>query len=82
MIKDENFFTDIDKEYFGTITNANSSKSLTSGKGTVEIRVLDSNGSERKIRSSNALHVPNNTQNLVSVQNLEQQAMGSSLVGL
>ena len=67
MIKDESFFIDIDKEYSGTITNANSSKSLISGKGTVEIRVLDSNGSERKIRLSNALQVPNNKRNLVSV---------------
>ena len=67
MIKDESLFIDIDKEYSGTITNANSSKSLISGKGTVEIRVLDSNGSERKIRLSNALTVPNNTRNLVSV---------------
>ena len=44
MIRDESLFIDIDKEYSGTITNANSSKSSISGKGTVEIRVLDSNG--------------------------------------
>ena len=66
IIKDGNLFIEIDKEYSGTITNANSSKNLISGKGTVEIRVLDSNGSERKIRLSNAVHDPNNTQNLVS----------------
>ena len=48
MIKGESLFIVIDKEYSGTITNANSSKSLISGKGTVEIRVLDSNGSEQK----------------------------------
>ena len=70
MIKDKSFFIDIDKDYSGTITNANSSKSLISGKRTVEIRVLDSNGSERKIRLSNALLVPNNTRNLVSVSKL------------
>ena len=66
MIKDEVLFIDIDKEYSGTITNANSSKSSISGKGTVEIKVSDSNGSERKIRLSNALLVPNNAKNLVS----------------
>ena len=70
IIKDESLFIDIDKEFSGTITNANSIKSLISGKGTVEIRVLDSNGSEQKIRLSNALLVPNNTRNLVSVSKL------------
>ena len=70
MIKDEILFIDIDKEYSGTITNANSSKSSISVKGTFEITVLDSNGSERKIRLSNALLVPNNTRNLVSVSKL------------
>ena len=70
MIKDESLFIDIDKEYSGTITNANSSKCSISGKGTVEIGVLDSNGSERKIRLSNVLNVPNNTRNLVSVSKL------------
>ena len=70
MIKDESLFIVIDKEYSGTITNANSSKSLISGKGAVEIRVLGSNGSEQKIRLSNALLVPNNTRNLVSVTKL------------
>ena len=70
MIKDERFFIDIDKEYSGTITNANSSKSLIIGKGAVEIRVLDSNGSKRKIRLTSALLVPNNTRNLVSVSKL------------
>ena len=69
MIKDESLFIDIDKEYY--ITNANSSKSLISGKGTVEIRVLDFNGSDQKIRLSNALLVPNNTRNLVSVSKLK-----------
>ena len=67
MIKDEKLFLDIENEYFGTITNANSSKSLISGKRTVEIRVLNTNGSERKVRLSNWLHVPNNTKNLVSI---------------
>ena len=70
MIKDESLLINIDKEYSGTITNANSSKSLISGKGTVEIRDLDSKGSERKIRLNNALLVPNNTRNLVSVSKL------------
>ena len=67
MIKDEKLFLDIENVYFGTITNANSSKSLISGKGTVEIRALNSNCSDRKIRLSNSMHVPNNTKNLVSV---------------
>ena len=49
MIEDKSLFIYIDKEYSGTITNANSSKILISGKGTVEIRVLDSSCSERKI---------------------------------
>ena len=70
MIKSESLFIDIDKEYSGSITNAISSKSLISGKGTVEIRVFDSNGSERKIKLSNALLVPNNTRNLLSVSKL------------
>ena len=70
MIKDKSLFIDIDKEYSGTITNANSSKCLISGKGTAEIRILDSNGSGQKIRLSNALLVPNNTRNLVSVSKL------------
>ena len=70
MIRDESLFIDIDKEYSGTITNANSSKSSISGKGTVEIRVLDSNGLARKIRLNNALLVPNNTRNLISVSKL------------
>ena len=70
MIKDEGLFIDIDKEYFGTITTANNSKRSISGKGTVEIKVSDSNGSERKIRLSNALLVPNNTRNLLSVAKL------------
>ena len=61
MIQDESLFIDMDKEYSGTITNANSSKNSISGKGTVEIRVLDSNGLARKIRLNNALLVPNNT---------------------
>ena len=65
--ENKGLFIDIDKEYSGTITNANNSKSSISGKGTVEIKVSDSNGSERKIRLSNALLVPNNTRNLVSV---------------
>ena len=78
MIKDEILFIDIDKEYSGTITNANSSKSLISGKGTVEIRVPDSNGLERKMRLSNALLVPNNTRNLVSVSKL--RATGNEVV--
>ena len=47
MIEDKSLFIDIDKEYSGTITNSISSKSLISGKGTVEIRVLDSSGSVR-----------------------------------
>ena len=80
MIKDESLFIDIDKEYSGTITNANSSKSLISGKGTVEIRVLDSSVSERKIRLINALLVPKNTRNLVSVS--EQQTRRSYLLEL
>ena len=48
MIKDEKLFIDRDNRYSGTITNANSSRSLISWKGTAEIRVLDSSGSERK----------------------------------
>ena len=70
MIKDEGLFIDIDKDNSGTITNANSSKRSISGKGTVEIKVSDSNGSERKIRLSNALLAPNNARNLVSVSKL------------
>ena len=70
MIKDKRLIIDLDKEHLGTITNANSSKSLISGKGTVEIKILDSNGSERKIRLSKALLVPNNARNLVSVPKL------------
>ena len=70
MVKDEGLFLDIDKEYSGTITNANSSKSSISGKGTVEIKLSDSNGSERKIRLSNTLLVQNNTRNLVSISKL------------
>ena len=70
MIKDENLFIDIDNECSGTITNANSSKYSIIEKGTVKIRGLDSNGSERKIRLSNVLLVPNNTRNLVSVSKL------------
>ena len=70
MIEEKSLFIDIDKEYSGTITNANSSKILISGKGTVEIRVLDSSCSERKIKLSNALPLPNNTRNLVSVSKL------------
>ena len=46
MFKDESSFLDIDKKFLGTIANANSSKSLIIGKGTVEIRVLDFNSSE------------------------------------
>ena len=77
MIKDDGLFIDIDKEYSGAITNANSSKSSISGKRTVEIKVSDSNGSERKIRLSNALLVPNNTRNLVSV--LKLRATGNEV---
>ena len=77
MIKDDGLFIDIDKKYSGTITNANSSKSSISGKRTVELKVLDSNGSERKIRLSNALLVPNNTRNLISVSKL--RATGNEL---
>ena len=71
MIKDESLFIDIDKEYSGTITNANSSKSSISGKGTVELRVLDS-------RMNNALLVPSNTRNLISVSKL--RATGNEVV--
>ena len=78
MIKDESLFIDIDKEYSDTITNANSSKNSISGKGTVEIRVLDSNGLARKIRLNNALLVPNNTWNLISVSKL--RATGNEVV--
>ena len=78
MIRDESLFIDIDKEYSGTITNANSSKSSISGKGSVEIRVLDSNGLARKIRLINALLVPNNTRNLISVSKL--RATGNEVV--
>ena len=78
MIKDKSLFIDIDKEYSGTITNANSSKNLISQKGTVEIRVLDSNGSERKLRLSNALLVPNNRRNLVSVSKF--RATGNEVI--
>ena len=70
MIKDKILFIDINNKYSGTITNANSIKNLISGKGTVENTVLDPNGSERKIRLSNALPVPNNTRKLVSVSKL------------
>ena len=66
MIKNESIFIDIDKEYSGTITIANSSISLIIGKGTV----LDSNGSERKKRLSNVLLVPTNTRNLIIVSKL------------
>ena len=76
MIKDEGSFIDIDKEYSGTITNANSSKSSISGKGAVEIKVSDSNGSEQKIRLTNALLVPNNTRNLVSVSKQSNRQPG------
>ena len=71
MIKDESLFIDIDKEYSGTATNANSNKSLFGVKGTVELMVLDSDGSEQKIIISTALLVPNNTRNLVSVSKLK-----------
>ena len=50
MIEEQKLFIDAVNKYSGTITNANSSKNSISGKGTVEIMVLDSNGSERKIR--------------------------------
>ena len=72
MNKDENFFKDIDKEYSGPITNADSSKSLICGKVAV-----DSNGSERKIRLSNSLLVPNNTENLVLVS--KHRATGNEI---
>ena len=78
MIKDESLYIDIDKEYSGAITNANSSKSSISGKGKVEIRVLDSKGLARKIRLKNALLVPHNTRNLISVSKL--RATGNEVV--
>ena len=67
MIKDESLFIDFDKEYTGTITNANSSKCSIERRGTIEIRTEDSKVCEQKIRLSNALLVADNSKNLVSV---------------
>ena len=61
MIKDENFFIEIGKEYTGTVTIANSSKISIEGRGTIEIRTEDSKGCEWKIGVSNALLVPDNS---------------------
>ena len=50
MIKDESSFLDMDKKFSGTITNAKSSKSLVSGKGTVEIIWISMVQSKKKIK--------------------------------
>ena len=70
MIKDEGLLNEIDNEYTGIITNANSSKCSIEGRGTIEIRPEDSKGCERKKRSSSALFVPHNSKNLVSLSKI------------
>ena len=60
MIKDENLIIEVDKEYSGTKTNANSSRSSVEGRITIEIRTEDSKSCERKIRLPIALLVPDN----------------------
>ena len=49
MNKNKSLITDVDKKCSVTIIKANSGKRLISEKGTVEIRVLDSKGSEQKL---------------------------------
>ena len=68
MNKDESFFFGIDKEYIGTITNANNCKSSIEGRETIEIRTEDSKGCQRKLRLSNAIFVSDNSKNLVCVE--------------
>ena len=44
MIKDEILFIEIDKEYTGTMSTANSSKSSIEGPEIIEIRTEESKG--------------------------------------
>ena len=70
MIRDDGLFIMIDKEYTGTTTNSNKSKSSIEGRGTIAIRTEDSKVCERKIRFSNALIVLDNSKQLTSVSKL------------
>ena len=70
MIMDESLFIEIDKEYTGIISNANSSTSSIEGRGTIKKTIEDSKGCEGKIRLSITLLLPDNSENLVSVSKL------------
>ena len=72
MIKDKSTFANLDENFSGIIHNANKTHSAILGKGDVEFFVKNSNEELKKFVSKDALFVPDNSKNFISVSKLRE----------
>ena len=78
MIKDKSTFANLDENFSGIIHNANKTHSAILGKGDVEFFAKNSNEELKKIVLKDALFVPDNSKNLISVSKLREAGVDVS----
>ena len=78
MIKDKSIFANLDESFSGIIHNANKTHSAILGKGDVEFFAKNSNEELKKIVLKDALFVPDNSKNLISVSKLREAGVDVS----
>ena len=78
MTKDESTFANLDENFLGIIHNANKTHSAILGKGDVEFFAKNSNEELKKIVLKDALFVPDNPKNLISVSKFREAEVNVS----
>ena len=78
MITDKSTFANLDEYVSGIIHNANKTHSAILGKGDVEFFAKNSNEELTKIVLKDALFVPDNSNNLISVSKLREAGVDVS----
>ena len=78
MIKDRSNFANLDENFSGIIHNANKTHSAILGKGDVEFFAKNSNEELKKIVLKDALFVPDNSKNKISVSKLREAGVDVS----
>ena len=71
MIKDKNFFVDLDENHYGAYECANRTSSKIEGRGRAEFYATKSDGDFAKTNLKDAVYTLSNGQNLLSVAKLK-----------
>ena len=78
MIKDKNTFANLDEHFSGIIHNANKTRSRVLGKGDAEFFAKNNKEEWKKIVLKDAVFVPGNSKNLISVSKLRETGVDVS----